>query len=325
MVSSLNPKVSIILPNYNHASYLKLRIDSILNQTFQDFELIILDDLSTDNSRDIIEGYRGNPKISGIIYNEKNSGSTFKQWNKGVGLARGEYVWFAESDDWCEPSMLQVLVEGIESANDCVVSYCQAYCVDGTNKVRFVSSHKYLSEIKDGHEFIRDFMIQRTAIFNASMAIWKKAIYEKVSDQFQQFKMCGDWLFWMELAHLGKIHISGKVLNYFRKHNADVSGKMYQSGWGTIEELQVLQIVFHKGYISKTTYLLGLKRFIKAYYRAYFGYSTEVRNAFAREAKAICTGFSGGAAITFYMFKSKIRYNLKRFVSSLLFRPKTRN
>ena len=82
--------VSIIIPNYNHALYLKQRIDSVLNQTFQDFELLILDDCSTDNSREIIERYRGNPKITQIIYNEKNSGGVFNQWIKGIEKAKGE-------------------------------------------------------------------------------------------------------------------------------------------------------------------------------------------------------------------------------------------
>lgn len=70
------PKVSVIIPNYNHSSYLKERIDSILNQTFQNFEVIILDDCSTDNSKEIIELYRDHTKVSHIVYNEKNSGST---------------------------------------------------------------------------------------------------------------------------------------------------------------------------------------------------------------------------------------------------------
>ena len=93
------PLISIIIPNYNHALYLKQRIDSVLNQTFQDFELIILDDCSTDNSREIIERYRGNPKITQIIYNKKNSGGVFKQWIKGIEKVKGEYVWIAERDD----------------------------------------------------------------------------------------------------------------------------------------------------------------------------------------------------------------------------------
>ncbi|MCH5716526.1 glycosyltransferase family 2 protein [Niabella hibiscisoli] len=277
------PKVSVILPNYNHGIYLQERIDSILNQTFQDFELIILDDVSIDNSRNVIEKYRGNPKISGIIYNEKNSGSTFKQWDKGVGLAKGEYIWFAESDDWCEPSMLKYLVDGIESDPDCAVSYCQAYCVDGYNKIRFTSHHTLLSEIKDGPAFIRDFMIEKTSIFNASMAIWKKSYYDLISKRFMDFKMCGDWLFWVQLATIGKVHISGRVLNYFRKHDNDVSGKMYKTGKGIVEEVRVLHIMINEDYISDKMYRKGLCRFIRAYYRARSSFSQEVKDEFKQE------------------------------------------
>ncbi len=82
--------ISVIIPNYNHAFYLEQRIESILSQNFKDFEVIILDDKSTDNSKEIIEKYRNHPPhISTIIYNEANSGSTFIQWNKGVSLSKG--------------------------------------------------------------------------------------------------------------------------------------------------------------------------------------------------------------------------------------------
>ncbi|MFM7682036.1 MAG: glycosyltransferase family 2 protein, partial [Bacteroidota bacterium] len=76
--------VSVIIPNYNHALYLKQRIDSVLQQTYPNFEVIILDDKSMDNSHEIIESYRNHPKVVHIEYKEINSGSTFKQWQKGL-------------------------------------------------------------------------------------------------------------------------------------------------------------------------------------------------------------------------------------------------
>ena len=96
-------KVSVIIPNYRHALYLKERIDSVLEQTYRDFEVIILDDCSPDDSREIIETYRTREKIAHIVYNERNSGSTFMQWQKGFDLAQGEYIWIAESDDFADP------------------------------------------------------------------------------------------------------------------------------------------------------------------------------------------------------------------------------
>ena len=82
-------KVSIIVPNYNHARYLPKRIGTILRQTYQDFELILLDDCSTDDSRLVLSRYANDPRVR-IEFNDVNSGSTFKQWNKGVQMANGE-------------------------------------------------------------------------------------------------------------------------------------------------------------------------------------------------------------------------------------------
>jgi glycosyltransferase involved in cell wall biosynthesis len=76
------PKVSVIIPNYNHARYLRGRIESVLRQTYRDFEVILLDDCSTDDSRSILGEYVKDPRVR-IDFNEVNSGSTFKQWNKG--------------------------------------------------------------------------------------------------------------------------------------------------------------------------------------------------------------------------------------------------
>jgi glycosyltransferase involved in cell wall biosynthesis len=103
----MTPLLAVIIPNYNHAPYLEQRIESVLKQTFQDMEVIILDDCSTDNSKNIIERYRNHPKVSTVLYNKVNSGNTFKQWKKGIEQARGTWIWIAESDDWCEPTFLE--------------------------------------------------------------------------------------------------------------------------------------------------------------------------------------------------------------------------
>lgn len=125
-----NPKVSVIIPNYNHARYLDQRIQSVLNQTYPDFEVIILDDCSTDNSLEVIDKYKDNPKISQIIVNEKNSGSTFKQWDKGFNIARGNIIWIAESDDYCETDMLERLVECWKIYPQCSVIQAASRYVD---------------------------------------------------------------------------------------------------------------------------------------------------------------------------------------------------
>ena len=99
-----NPlKVSVIIPNYNYENFIEERIDSILLQTYPVHELIILDDVSTDNSVELIE--KKVKEIQDIpvkfIKNQKNSGSVFSQWQLGIKNVTGDYFWIAEADDSC--------------------------------------------------------------------------------------------------------------------------------------------------------------------------------------------------------------------------------
>ncbi|WP_316810410.1 glycosyltransferase family 2 protein [Pedobacter heparinus] len=260
------PKVSVIIPNYNHAAFLVQRIESVVNQSFQDFEVILMDDCSTDHSKTIIEQYRSHPKVSLIVYNEENTGSTFKQWEKGISLSKGEYIWIAESDDWCELNLLEYLVDGIEKDENCVISYCQSYCVQDENKINWVSHDHYLSEITDGNAFMKNRMLLHNPIYNASMVLWKRDFFPKISPEFKNYKLCGDWFFWMDLCRQGKVHISGRLLNYFRKHENDVSGKAMKSGLIYVEALKIINSFFQRGLISKKDYNKAFKMHFKAYY-----------------------------------------------------------
>ena len=106
--NNCNSLVSVIIPNYCHAQYLDQRIQSVLEQTYQNFEVIILDDKSTDNSLEVIDKYRSHPKVAKVIINEVNSGSPFKQWERGINEASGDIIWIAESDDYCTPDFLEI-------------------------------------------------------------------------------------------------------------------------------------------------------------------------------------------------------------------------
>ena len=125
--------VSVIVPNYNHGQFLKQRIDSILDQTYQ--ELILLDDASSDNSRDIIESYRGNDHISHIVYNVNNGGTPFKQWDKGIELARGEWIWIAESDDFADVHFLEVLMETVRKYPEVGFAFSSTFFVVSNGKI----------------------------------------------------------------------------------------------------------------------------------------------------------------------------------------------
>jgi glycosyltransferase involved in cell wall biosynthesis len=263
------PKVSVIIPNYNHSIYLGQRIESVLAQSYQDFEVILLDDKSTDDSINVISSYRDHPKVTKIIINEKNSGNTFKQWERGIGASSGELVWIAESDDWCEPSLLQELVMPFEIDPNCTFSYCQSHCILESNVIAWSSSHPLLSENIPGSDFINQYMLKNNTVFNASMVVWKKEIYSNISRNFLNYQFCGDWLFWIEFAQQGNVHVSGKTLNYFRKHVKDVSSKAYGSGLFLLENLNLLNSLLDENIITPKAYDLAFKHHYRKYWLGY--------------------------------------------------------
>lgn len=226
------PKVSVIIPNYNHAPYLKERIDSVLNQTYQDFEVIILDDKSTDNSKDVIEQYRNHPKISHIIYNEINSGSTFKQWNKGIQMAKGEWIWIAESDDVAEPTFLSALLSGIDN-DGIVLAYCQSNKINSEsivtgNWLDQTKTHKRsfnVSFTANGEDFIKEDLLQQNVIPNASAVIFRKSIFYKVGFADEDIRYNSDWLLWLKILASGQITFVCDSLNQFRYHDKSVIAK----------------------------------------------------------------------------------------------------
>lgn len=223
------PIISIIIPNYNHAAYLKQRLDSVFNQSFQDFEVIILDDCSTDDSKTIIEQYRFHKKVSHVIYNDTNSGSPFEQWEKGIKLAKGEWIWIAESDDVAEKEFLETVLNNTKIDANIVLSYCASWCIDkhGERGNRLVwaddiSKVNWLKDFKsDGLDLINTQLFYKNVIANASAVLFrKKAVNMEIFQRVAKMRFAGDWLFWIKLLESGKIYYSAKLLNNFRYHDS---------------------------------------------------------------------------------------------------------
>jgi len=233
---SYKPLVSVIIPNYNHAPFLKERIDSVLNQTYKNIELILLDDCSTDNSREIIESYRGHEKISHIEYNTTNSGSTFKQWEKGINISKGEWIWIAESDDVSDINFINELI--VET--DAEMVYCNSQIIDacsnpatiyGFTHMPFKETYPYFAQnfTTNPLDFIKNWMLKDNFIPNASAVLFKKALLNEQVKDIEMFttmgklKLVGDWYFWLNLLLKATlISYNAQGLNYFRQHSTNV-------------------------------------------------------------------------------------------------------
>ncbi len=244
-----NPLVSVIIPNYNHGRFLKNRIDSILNQTYTNFEIILLDDCSNDNSVDIIKTYKNNPHISRIIINQENSGSPFLQWKKGIGLAQGDLIWIAESDDTCEANLLETLIKEFESDTYCVLAYCKSIKIDAEG--RKLCEEGFSSSFNmNGRLFIHKHLCRHNYIVNASSTLFKRNAALDIDWSFTKYRGCGDWIFWIEICRKGNIAYCSIPFNHFRIHGTNTTMQQTFDGRNEIEGMRVYRYMREKEYIS---------------------------------------------------------------------------
>jgi glycosyltransferase involved in cell wall biosynthesis len=238
--------VSVIVPNYNHAPYLQQRIESILTQTYQDFELILLDDCSTDNSHVILERYRHHPKVSHLVFNDENSGSTFRQWDKGIRLAVGDYIWIAESDDWAESEFLQFVINAFERNKNAGFVFVASKYVD-SNGQEFDSNQTQNTGneyVYQGTRYISERFLFANAVGNASAAVFRKEYYAQIKNKsYQQMTFCGDWFCYVQLCELADVVYIQKTVNKFRVHAGNVSTNAERNGKHISEGLLIYDYI----------------------------------------------------------------------------------
>lgn len=249
-----NLLVSVIIPNYCHAKYLDQRIRSVINQTYQNFEVIILDDASSDDgaSKTIIESYRSDPHVVHIEYNETNSGSTFKQWRKGFDSAKGDLIWIAESDDYCEVNFLEELVSIWTKYPNISIVQSSSCRVDSDGRKldeKMICSEKIFYE--KGLECIKNHLLcSNFYIPNASAVLFRKNVLNSIPQDYVNYQASGDRLFWIYLAENGDVVKVDKPLNYFRQHNNKVSSKKEYDGTQCRENYRINRYLHSKGYVK---------------------------------------------------------------------------
>lgn len=236
---SLNyKKVSVVVPNYNYAHYLEARINSILKQTYPIYELICLDDCSVDDSVGVLNRLlmQNNSRYLNMkmIQSEENSGSVFKQWLKGLEAVRGDFVWIAEADDLSKEIFLEKVLQGFERDDEVVLAYSQSYQIDENSYILAddyceytldISQDKWRKDyIRVGVEEIKDTLVVKNTIPNVSAVVFKNSTdIVSISNNLIQYKIAGDWYFYINLLMRGKIYYCSESLNYHRRHTDSVT------------------------------------------------------------------------------------------------------
>lgn len=224
------PKVSIIVPNYNYARFLPERMESIFSQTFQDFEIILLDDCSTDNSCELLTEYAKHEKVTHCVFNEKNSGSPFAQWDKGIQLAQGEWIWIAEADDVANIHFLEKMLAEVVNYPSAGLAYSQLQAIGADGQYLWTQpacNNKFYT----GIQFVREKLVFTTTIFNVSCCVFKKSDYKKIDTAlYQQYRHGGDYMFYIQMAGVTDVYECGQILDSFRIHKTSTSHSVTING-----------------------------------------------------------------------------------------------
>ena len=213
------PLVSIALRSFNQKTFLKECIDSILKQTYTNFEIIIADDASSDGSVELIKKYATDyPKIIKPILNEKNQGHT-KNLNLALFACKGKYIAIFDGDDLMHPDKLKLQVEFMEKNTDCNVCYHNTDFFDNkTGKSLYLRNNKNNSHTGNVKTMIK------YGMFNTNIAniIRRKVIPEQGADE--RVTIASDWLFYVEcLINGGQILYIDKVLAKVRRHPNNIT------------------------------------------------------------------------------------------------------
>lgn len=225
--------MSVVFTSYNHSRYLAQALDSLVNQSYKDIELIIVDDCSTDGSQEILKRYGHYPNVQ-LHLLKQNTGSYVKASNYGAKFATGTYLMFAQCDDYADPLQIQKLVKAFEGHENIGVVYSRSKLVDASGIVLsddFIGREKKFRErcktdtVITGNE-MRRFLSFACVIPNLSAALIKRSLYTDCGGLSEKYLVAADWAFWLELSERTDFYYVAEPLNNFRQHPTTIRSKI---------------------------------------------------------------------------------------------------
>lgn len=213
------PLVSVIVPCYNYGRFLSSAIESLLNQTYNNFEVVIVDDCSTDNTPEVATSYSNKYQNIKYIRQTTNVGQSENR-NVGLRAAKGKYVAFLDADDAYDPTKLEKQVNALNSS-DCGVTYCcSKLCDEHLTPLNFQCADE---NVKSGwvakQLFIGNFVQGMTLMV-------KKDLIDLIGGFLDEKRLCGlgvDWWLLLQLATLTKFQASSEQLYLYRHHSTQMS------------------------------------------------------------------------------------------------------
>lgn len=222
------PLVSFVVPCYKLGHFLTKCIDSILQQTYDEFEILILDNCSPDNTPEVAASF-GDPRVK-HIRNEVNLGHV-RNFNKGITLARGKYVWLISPDDWVRgANALAHYVDLMERNPGVGFTFCRAREVQGSKEIGLATWTNLgeQDQIWEGHTFLMRLIQGNCVVLSAAMV--RKECYEKLGMFSLEMPHANDWYLWCLLALHYEVGYVAEPSLYVRMHEESLTSAFNQGG-----------------------------------------------------------------------------------------------
>lgn len=220
------PKVSVCVPTYNRAAYLAQSLESILRQTFTDFELIVVDNASTDETPAAVAGF-ADARLR--YYRNATNIGQISNINRAMALASGEYISICHDDDLYAPDILRREVQVMSDHPGVVLVHTAVWLLSDSGAVRGVhrvSPSDYL--VKGREAFLRYLAFSHDIVFSTVMV--RRLYYERIGN-FNPRYQCADFEMWLKLALHGDIAYLAEPLAVSRIHPSSATSKMTAARW----------------------------------------------------------------------------------------------
>jgi len=240
------PSVSVVIATYNRANFLPETIDSVLNQRFQDFELIVVDDGSTDNSREVLRRYE--PRVR-YIYQENHGPSAAR--NLGVRHAKGAWIAIQDSDDLCAPEHLAALHGYVQSHPECGMVFGNGGYLGGKehNRETIVPRDKSRRLARDGVRLVDHF---ERSIVRLQASLISKRCYDALGGHDESLWLCMDLDLSFRLFMSYPVAYIDQVVFLYRRHPGNISRN---EELRTLENIRVIEKLLKE--YPKARQLLG--------------------------------------------------------------------
>jgi glycosyltransferase involved in cell wall biosynthesis len=214
------PQVTVCIPVFNGERFIERTIKSVLDQTFTDFELLIIDDASSDKTHEIINSF-SDTRIK-FLKSTHNLGLV-SNWNRCLDNAQGEYIQFLHHDDYLPTNCLEKKVNAFNKDKDICLVFNATYIVNDQDIILMKRRPFKIDKLFDGEVIAHKSFVQKNVFGEPSNVMFKRESSKKVGYFDERLCYAVDWDYWFKLSLLGKVYYINDFLSYFRVSKTSVT------------------------------------------------------------------------------------------------------